>query len=351
LTRTRQLEPHRFDYRFIAADGRVIWVEDIVTVVAENGAPKQLRGLLVDITVRKEAESRVRNLTRRLTLATRTAHIGIWDYEPESGKVVWDGTMFEIFGLTQHEFHGRFEDIVPYIHPDDIDSIKSLVDTTLRTGCDFQTTYRILRRGEIRHIDAHGVLVPAATSAPARIIGVNRDITTRKQNEQKLVRLATTDSLTECYNRGHLARELALEFDRARRHGDPLSVIMYDLDKFKNINDKFGHDVGDQVLAHTSRLARKTIRRTDILGRWGGEEFIVLCPRTSATDARQLADRILQAMRDRPAPGAVIVTASIGVATLREDENVAGLLKRVDDLMYRAKEAGRDQVCCDCEPE
>jgi len=345
---TRRLEPHRFEYRFMAADSRVVWLDDIVTVVAENGEPRLLRGLMVDITARKEAEAEVLHLTQRLTLATRTAHIGIWEYEPETGKVVWDRTMYEIFGLSPAQFHGRFEDITAYIHPDDLAHLQSLIGEALRTNCDFVTSFRILRHGhDIRHIDAHAVLVPGNANRPARMIGVNRDITEHKRNEQELVRLATTDLLTGCYNRGYLHRVLEREVDRTRRYGGPLSIIMYDLDNFKSINDTWGHDVGDQVLASTANAVREAIRRTDVLARWGGEEFMVLCPDTSAADAVVLADRVLQALRECPTPLAGVVTASVGVVTLRPDEGTDALLKRADDLMYRAKQTGRDRVCDD----
>lgn len=345
---TGRLEPHRFEYRFIAADGRVVWLEDIVTVVAENGAATLLRGLMVDITARKAAEAEVRHLTQRLTLATRTAHIGIWEYEPETGNVVWDGTMFEIFGLSPAQFHGRFEDLIARIHPDDLPHLQSLIDETLRTHCDFVTTFRILRDGrEVRHIDAQAMVVAGSADRPARMIGVNRDITERKRNEQELMRLATTDLLTGCHNRGYLHRVLELEVDRSRRYGAPLSLIMYDLDNFKRINDSRGHDVGDQVLAGTANAVREAIRRTDVLARWGGEEFMVLCPDTSAADAMVLAERLLQALRECPTPVAGGVTASVGVVTLRPVEGTDALLKRADDLMYRAKQSGRDRVCSD----
>lgn len=345
---TGRLEPHRFEYRFLTANGSTVWLEDIVTVVSEGGKPTLLRGLMVDITRRKEAESEVRNLTQRLTLATHAAHIGIWEYEPESGRVVWDPTMYEIFGLSSEQFQGRFEDIAPHIHADDLPHLEALTQESLSQGSDFVTTFRILRHGhEIRYIDAHAVVVPANNSHPARMIGVNRDITERKRNEQELVRLATTDPLTGSFNRGYLQRAIDQEVNRARRYGDPLSLIMYDLDKFKQVNDTWGHDVGDHVLAHTTGVVRDTIRRTDVLARWGGEEFMVLCPRTTAADAAVLAERLLEALRAHPAEVAGVVTASIGVVTLREGEDTNTLLKRVDDLLYSAKTTGRDRACTD----
>lgn len=345
---TGRLEPHRFEYRFITANGSTVWLEDIVTVVSEDGKPTLLRGLMVDITRRKEAESEVRNLTQRLTLATHAAHIGIWEYEPESGRVVWDPTMYEIFGLSSEQFRGRFDDITPHIHADDLPHLNELIQESLNQGNDFVTTFRILRHGhEIRYIDAHAVVVPANNNHPARMIGVNRDITERKRNEQELVRLATTDPLTGSFNRGYLQRAIEQEVNRARRYGDPLSLIMYDLDKFKLVNDTYGHDVGDHVLAHTTGVVRDTIRRTDVLARWGGEEFMVLCPRTTAADAAVLAERLLEALRAHPAEVAGVVTASIGVVTLREGEDTNTVLKRVDDLLYSAKNTGRDRACTD----
>ncbi|SIQ85755.1 PAS domain S-box-containing protein/diguanylate cyclase (GGDEF) domain-containing protein [Aromatoleum tolulyticum] len=347
---TGRLEPHRFEYRFIAADGRVVWLEDIVTVVAENGEPKLLRGLMVDITARREAELEVRHLTQRLTLATRAAHIGIWEYEPHSGKVVWDSTMYELYGLSPDEFSGRFDDVLARVVPEDVPHLTKLIDESLRTGSDFVTTFRILRHGtEIHHIDAQAVLVPGNGHQPVRMIGVNRDVTDRKRNEQELLRLATTDVLTGCYNRGYLQRMLELEIDRSRRHGDVLSLLMYDLDRFKTINDTWGHGVGDAVLADGAAVVRETIRRTDTLARWGGEEFMVLCPRTPAAEAKVLAERVLQALREHPTPPAGVVTASIGVVTLRPEDGADTLLKRADDLMYRAKESGRNNVCCDAD--
>jgi diguanylate cyclase (GGDEF)-like protein/PAS domain S-box-containing protein len=345
---TGRLEPHRFEYRMIAADRRVVWVDDIITVVSEGGKPVLLRGLMIDITARKEAEIEVRRLTQRLTLATRAAHIGIWEYEPGTGHVVWDGTMFDVFGVDREDFHETVDDVLKLIHPDDLPHVQMLLDESLKTGCEFQTSFRIVRGDhEIRHIDAHAVLVPANGHRPTRMIGVNRDITERKRNEQELVRLATTDLLTGCYNRGYLYRVLEGEVDRTRRYGDPLSLIMYDLDRFKHVNDTWGHDVGDQVLIHTTRVVREAIRRTDVLARWGGEEFMVLCPRTTAEETAVLADRLLQALREHPTPAAGVVTASVGCVTLRTAEGIDELLKRVDDLMYRAKQAGRNHACCD----
>lgn len=345
---TGRLEPHRFEYRFLAADGRVIWLEDIVTVVSEDGQPSLLRGLMVDISDRKKAEAAVGDLAQRLTLATRAANIGIWEYEPASGTVVWDGLMHELFGMPADEFHGHIDDVRRWIEADDLPRLEEMVEASVKTGCDFTTTFRIRRGGsELRYIEAQALAIPAGAHGPARLIGVNRDVTDRIRNERELERLATTDPLTGCHNRSYLQRTLAGEIDRAVRYGDALSIVMFDLDEFKRVNDAFGHDAGDRVLTHCARLTRDAIRRTDVLARWGGEEFMVLCPHTDIGEAEALAERMLEALRAQPATGVGVVTASFGVVTLRPGEGIDGLLKRADALMYRAKEAGRSRVCCD----
>ncbi len=170
------------------------------------------------------------------------------------------------------------------------------------------------------------------------------DITERKVTEQKIHKLATTDSLTGIFNRREFSRVLELEIERAQRYGTQLSLVMYDLDSFKQVNDKFGHGVGDSVLQVISRIVSASIRSTDISARWGGEEFMVLMPQTGLPAARVAAEKLRQSIAEHPFETVHKVTVSIGVTCLKPQDDSNSLLKRADDALYQAKANGKDRV-------
>lgn len=155
------------------------------------------------------------------------------------------------------------------------------------------------------------------------------------------------DPLTGALNRQGLEHILAREVKRARRSVLSLSVAILDLDEFKQVNDKHGHFVGDKVLVHFSSIAKAVLRETDVLVRYGGEEFLLLLPETDGNGARFLIDRLRQVNAKTPFfhhSKHIDVRFSTGIATLKGDENGHAMLIRADEAMYRAKNSGRDQV-------
>lgn len=178
-------------------------------------------------------------------------------------------------------------------------------------------------------------------------VTVFRDISEQKQIEEQLRLLSITDPLTGVYNRRFLQETMLKEQYRAERHAEPFSLIALDIDHFKSVNDRLGHDAGDQVLRHLVDLIRGRIRSSDILARWGGEEFLLLLPSTSLAAASSLADSLLEALRSTPIEGIGIITASLGVTAWRTGDTVGQLVQRADTLMYAAKTNGRNRVMID----
>lgn len=164
---------------------------------------------------------------------------------------------------------------------------------------------------------------------------------------QRALRSALTDSLTGLYNRGALDAALARDIGLARRNRQSLAVILVDIDHFKTVNDSHGHAVGDTVLCSVADRLRAAVRSTDLVARFGGEEFCLLLTATDRAGAQLLAERLCQALRDnccRHGGVAVGVTASFGVACLDRDADATALLARADGALYAAKRNGRDQV-------
>ena len=155
---------------------------------------------------------------------------------------------------------------------------------------------------------------------------------------------ATTDPLTGLYNRRKFDRALATEIIRAQRYKTPLSLVMYDIDHFKQINDSHGHQVGDNVLIALSRFVTTRIRNSDVLARWGGEEFVILCPGSNGAMACQLAGNLRDAVPNMPIAGADAVTCSFGVAQYEDGDTAETLLARAYDALYTAKSSGRNTV-------
>ncbi len=160
--------------------------------------------------------------------------------------------------------------------------------------------------------------------------------------------IATLDSLTNLANRRAFRLSLENEFNRSLRYGDPVSLLLADLDHFKKINDTYGHPCGDAVLKETGRIILNAMRKVDLVARFGGEEFVVIMPNTGLDGACLAAERIRAAVENHHfegLPEAGNITVSIGVTTLFEDvKDMDGLIKMADDALYRAKANGRNRV-------
>ena len=163
---------------------------------------------------------------------------------------------------------------------------------------------------------------------------------------EEITRLSETDQLTGIYNRVKFIKGLEKEINRVERYQSNLSLIMFDIDHFKEVNDNYGHDIGDQVLIKLTKLVSRLIRETDVFARWGGEEFMILTPHTNLNQAIELAERIRKTIQEAKMNKVDYITCSFGVTAFKpkSDADEDDFTKRVDNALYQAKENGRNQV-------
>ena len=164
------------------------------------------------------------------------------------------------------------------------------------------------------------------------------------QINKKLEEISVTDKLTQLYNRVKIDKELLYALEYAERYESPFSLILLDIDFFKSVNDEHGHLVGDTILIEFANILKFSIRNTDFVGRWGGEEFLVICPKTDKEGAISLAKHIQTQIRNINFSIVGKKTASFGVTTSYKGDTLKSILKRTDDGLYRAKESGRDTI-------
>lgn len=171
----------------------------------------------------------------------------------------------------------------------------------------------------------------------------------RKQfaDSKELLRVSVTDSLTGIYNRTKFSAELIRRIDFCNRNNRPLSLIIFDIDNFKDVNDSHGHLIGDSVIQSTVSVIKKSIRSTDIFARWGGEEFVLLLSDTGIDKAMEMAERMRACIQNNKYNISENVTCSFGVVALKEDEEDESLMQRADNLLYIAKDKGKNVVVCE----
>lgn len=151
--------------------------------------------------------------------------------------------------------------------------------------------------------------------------------------------------MTKLYNRNKFNELLKYQLRFANRYKVPISLILFDIDFFKKINDNFGHDIGDSVLKKLATLLKKECRESDILARWGGEEFICLLPSSDHSGCREFAEKLRKIIEEKKFRGTPQITVSIGATTYRENESFDSMFKRCDKALYEAKQSGRNRVC------
>jgi len=176
------------------------------------------------------------------------------------------------------------------------------------------------------------------------ILWTFRDITERKLAEENLQRMASTDSLTGLFNRQYFETELSRSLALIKRYGTNISLVMLDIDHFKEVNDTYGHDVGDKVLVEFAKRSKNILRKPDILVRWGGEEFIIILPETDVTAAGEAAERLRQNIMSEPFFHVGKVTVSLGVTGILFSDTKDSLLRRLDHALYESKRLGRNRL-------
>lgn len=175
-------------------------------------------------------------------------------------------------------------------------------------------------------------------------VSTGHDISERIEVEKKLHTLATRDTLTGVYNRYSLNKEIDINIKKYERYEDIFGLLMLDIDHFKNVNDTYGHDVGDLVLKELCSVIENLIRETDVFGRWGGEEFLLILPKTNKDEAISIATRIKNIIEEHKFEYIPQVTVSIGASVYTQSIKKEIFLKDVDDALYKAKSTGRNRV-------
>ncbi|MBR9986516.1 MAG: diguanylate cyclase [Desulfosarcina sp.] len=183
-----------------------------------------------------------------------------------------------------------------------------------------------------------------------RVLNERRLNQERIQMLEKLKKLSITDGLTQLFNSRHFYTQLKGEIERFNRYGHKLSLLLLDIDNFKDFNDTYGHLEGDKILLHLGRVIKSCLRKMDSAYRYGGEEFTIILPGTHGEEARTVAERLRSAVAAEDFSCGTVsdleITISIGVTQYRQDEEIASFVQRADQAMYQSKQAGRNKVSC-----
>ena len=309
------------------------------------------RGMLTlarDVTEHEELQAALETTGDQLREAQSVAKVGIWDWDVPTNTVRWSDELYRIFGLTPHAFPGTFEGYIACVHPDDRAVVQGAVERSLKTLEPFDFAHRcLLPDGSIRWLQCRG-RVRCIDGRPVRMTGAAQDVTAQREAAEALSQLALHDPLTSLPNRSLFMDRLGQALRRLDRRDRVLAVLFVDLDRFKAINDRFGHAVGDETLLAVGSRLREVLRPHDTVARLGGDEFVVLCEDLEDDRAAvRVAERVLAAL-ERPilcGDHAVVSSASIGIAlTRRSDTTPDALLRDADMAMYRAKETGRNRI-------
>jgi len=293
----------------------------------------------------RTAELREREeIMRRMTGAANDAVIMIDEHD---AVTFWNQAAEKIFGYAEGEVMGR--PLHDLIMPE---RFRGQQVPALAIFSESGEGQFIGQTREVVALRRDGSEFPAELSLSAvrvrggwRAIGLARDITDRKRAEEVLKQLATTDPLTGVANRRKFDEVLDAEVKRSSRYDIALTLLLFDIDHFKAVNDKYGHLVGDQVLVEFTRLVSENVRANDHFARWGGEEFVLLSAHCDEECTERFAEklRLLIAAHNFPEVGQL--TCSFGLSGLRPGDSAAGMVARADEALYQAKSQGRNQVC------
>lgn len=275
-------------------------------------------------------------------------NLGQWYWYLDRNQVIFNDRKVCTLGYDPQEIGEiGFEFFTTKLHPDDYERVMDNMRRHLHGITDaYESEYRIQHKDGhyLWYYDRGTVTQKDENGKPLLLQGIVFDITESKKIEEQLRNLSERDVLTNFYNHRMFFEKITKYIEISRIQKTPFSLMMFDIDRFKKINDEFGHLVGDDVLRRISSLLYNQKRSNDLLFRYGGEEFFVIFPETDLEGALQASKRIHQSIQELSIPKVGNITVSMGIIEYRKPESIDEMVKRVDDLMYDAKKAGRNTI-------
>jgi len=332
LEQTGRYGPYEKEYR--QKSGNLIPINLNGMLVTGADGNSYIWSLVEDITERKKA-----NLEREqyLKLVDENVIVSSTDLY---GNITYISQAFcVISGYTREELMGRSHNIVR--HPDMGHELYRGLWDTITNDKTWEGEIKNKRKdGSFYWVKAN--ISPKYDDQNNKVgyTAIRQDITDKKRVEE----LAITDRLTQIYNRIHLDLILQKSIQNSQRYGHKLSIILLDVDKFKSVNDIYGHHLGDIILKETASVLKQNIRAADTLGRWGGEEFLIILPETGLQESMLLAEKLRMAMEQFKFKTVGSKTASFGVSSYHEGDTEITIVDRADKALYLAKENGRNRV-------
>ncbi|GGJ47029.1 sensor domain-containing diguanylate cyclase [Sphingopyxis bauzanensis] len=304
------------------------------------------------LVVQRRLAKRLEQSNRWLLQAEAAALVGHWRVDLKAWTIQWSDQTYRVHGLEPGVPVDVDYSVAQYL-PEDRAKVQKVLTEAVRTGEPFVYQGRIKRAdGGIRHVRSHGSIEKGRRGKAVAIFGTVQDVTETVENARILEsarsaaeRVANTDMLTGLPNRRHTLAILDQVLCEARQQGTPLAVAIFDIDHFKQINDSHGHATGDDVIRRVGQRAKASLREEDLVGRFGGEEFVCILRGRSALSAELVAERVRKAVQtdseSGDGPGATI---SIGLAIFADEETPQDLLQRADKALYMAKRGGRNRL-------
>ena len=347
-SRTSRMKPHDFEYRFIARNGRTVWLRDIVNVVAENGVPRWLRGIMIDVTDQKVAEQNLR--------------IAATAFESKEGMIITDANnvilrvnsaFTAITGYTAKDIFGKTPKVLQS-NVQDKNFYKDMWKSISRTGSWKGEVYNRRKNGEVYPQYLTITAVKDRSGEITNYVGTLSDISKTKKAEEEIKYLAFYDHLTGLPNRCLLLDRLKQALAYSARNKNNGALLFIDMDNFKDLNDTLGHYFGDQLLKQVAERLKSCVRESDTVSRLGGDEFVVILEKLeedltkSAVLTETVTDKILDVLSQPYQFGMHTFhsSSSIGVILFNNGQQEADeLLKQADIAMYQAKKSGRNTVC------
>jgi diguanylate cyclase (GGDEF)-like protein/PAS domain S-box-containing protein len=305
----------------------------------EQGKVEQWFGIAMDIHERKQSEQALSESEERLQLALKAAGMIAWEFNPQTGATTRSENSLAVLGIKP----GTDKTFMTGIHPEDRQKVESFLQRIQISGSDAMECRYVMPSGEVRWLRAR-----AEQAGPDRIVGVTSDISEQKEAEEEIWRSANHDALTGLPNRNLFQQRLETALAAARKNGTGVSLLLIDLDDFKDINDTLGHDAGDALLQETARRLSAMVRDCDTVARIGGDEFAVLVVAPlKLENATRLGALIAERLRQPYTyqKRTLISRVSIGIAAFPDhDGTPTELVKDADIAMYQAKSQGRNRV-------